>query len=68
MVAVDADSGYYTGETVATLIREGIDTCIPDSNTAGDLHRGQPIGTIVAKNRGKVPFTYEAEADAYHCP
>jgi len=68
VVAVDADSGYYTGEMVATLIREGIDTCIPDSNTAGDLHRGQPIGTIVAKNRGKVPFTYDTEADAYHCP
>lgn len=66
--AVDGDCGYYTGEGVATLIREGVDTCIPDSNTAGDLHRGQAIGTTVAKCRGTVPFTYDAVADAYHCP
>jgi transposase len=66
--AVDGDSGYYTGETVAALIREGIDTCIPDSHTAADLHRGQPIGTTRAKARGSVPFTYDPEADTYHCP
>jgi hypothetical protein len=66
--AVDGDSGYYSGEGVAALIREGIDTCIPDSATAGDLHRGQPIGTTAAKSRGKVAFTYDPEADVYHCP
>ena len=66
--AVDGDSGYYSGEVVAGLLREGIDTCIPDSNTAGDLHRGQPIGTIQNRTRGTVPFTYDAVADAYHCP
>jgi transposase len=66
--AVDADSGYYSGEAVAALLREGIDTCIPDSSTAGDLHRGQPIGTTAAKSRGTVPFTYDAARDVYHCP
>jgi transposase len=68
VVAVDADCGYYTGETVATLIREGIDTCIPDSNIAGDLHRGRPIGTTRDRRRGTVAFTYDPQADAYHCP
>jgi len=66
--AVDGDSGYYSGEAVAALLHAGIDTCIPDSNTACDLHRGQPIGTTVAKSRGSVPFTYDATADAYACP
>jgi hypothetical protein len=66
--AVDADSGYYRGETVAALLQARIDTCIPDSNTAGDLHRGLPIGTTQNRTRGKVPFTYETEVDAYHCP
>lgn len=68
VVAVDGDSGYYTGGTVAALIREGVDTCIPDSHTAGDLHRGQAIGTTRDQGRGKVAFTYDAAADAYHCP
>jgi transposase len=66
--AVDADSGYYSGEAVAALIRAEVDTCIPDSHTAADLHRGRPIGTTAAKTRGKVPLTYDAERDAYHCP
>jgi len=66
--AVDADSGYYRGDTVAALERAGIDTCIPDSSTAGDLHRGLPIGTTQNRTRGKVPFTYDETADTYHCP
>lgn len=66
--AVDGDCGYYRGETVAALRRAGIDTCIPDSSTAGDLHRGLPIGTTQNRTRGKVPFTYDAAEDAYHCP
>ena len=36
VVQVDADSGYYTGEGIAALIKSGIATCIPDSNIAGD--------------------------------
>lgn len=68
ITAVDGDSGYYSGATVAALLREGIDTCIPDSSTAGDLHRGRRIGTTQDRTRGKVPFTYDPVADAYHCP
>ena len=68
VVAVDADSGYYTGESIAALIKRGIDTCIPDCNTAGDLHRGEPIGTSWGRARGQVPFTYDPESDLYRCP
>lgn len=66
--AVDGDSGYYAGDGIAALALAGIDTCIPDSNTAGDLHRGQPVGTTRDQGRGKVPFTYDVEADVYRCP
>lgn len=66
--AVVADSGYYGGESVAALLRAGIDTCIPDSNTAADLHRGRPLGTTAAQSRGTVAFTYDAAADVYRCP
>jgi transposase len=66
--AVDADSGYYAGDAVAALIEAGVDTCIPDSNTAGDLHRGQPVGTIRSKKQGAVAFEYDAAADLYRCP
>lgn len=66
--AVDGDSGYYSGDGVATLLREGIDTCIPDSGTACDIHRRQAIGTTQNRTRGTVPFIYDAAADAYHCP
>jgi L-lactate utilization protein LutC len=66
--AVDADSGYYAGDAIALLIASGIDTCVPDSNTAGDLHRNQPIGTVRAMGRGSVEFTWDEDADAYRCP
>jgi transposase len=66
--AVDADSGYYTSDTVAALAQAGVDTCIPDPHTACDLHRGQPVGTCRAQTQGQVPFTYDAAADLYRCP
>jgi len=66
--AVDAHSGYYSGDGVATLLLAGIDTCIPDSNTAADLHRGQPPGTLLARTRGSVTFIFDALADVYRCP
>jgi Transposase DDE domain/Transposase domain (DUF772) len=66
--AVDGDSGYYAGDALGRLISAGIDTCVPDSDTAGDLHRGRPIGTTRAQHRGAVPFLYAAAADVYHCP
>lgn len=68
VVAVDADSGYYSSDTVASLIASGIDTCIPDVHTACDLHRGASIGTTRARVYGRVPFTYDPEQDRYTCP
>jgi transposase len=66
--AMDADCGFFSGGTVGRLIRAGIDTCVPDCNTAGDLHRGQPAGTLRAQGRGQVEFSYDPEADCYRCP
>ena len=44
---VDGDSGFFSTEGVAYLIDSGIDTCIPDSQTACELHRGLEIGVPV---------------------
>ncbi len=66
--AADGDCGYYQGDAVARLILAGIDTCVPDSNTACDLHRGQPIGTTRARTQGEVPLTYVTASDRYVCP
>jgi transposase len=66
--AVDADSGYYSGGAIARLEAAGIDTCVPDSNTAGDLHRGQPAGMVRDTGRGQVRFTYDPALDLYRCP
>ena len=68
IVAIDADAGYYTGDTVASLIKRNIDVCIPNSNTACDLHRAQPIGTTRRKITGTVSFTYDETTNSYHCP
>jgi transposase len=66
--ALDADCGYYSGDTIAELITQGLDVCIPDPHTACDLHRDQAIGTTRQKSTGSVVMTYEAEADYYTCP
>jgi transposase len=66
--AAEGDAGYYAGEAVGRLLAAGVDVCVPDSNTASDLHRGLPIGTTRARSRGSVPFTYDAAADLYRCP
>lgn len=66
--AVDADSGYYQGDVVGKWIAAGVDTCVPDGDTAGDLHRGQPIGTLRARKCGQVSFDYDPEADLFRCP
>ncbi|MDQ1247688.1 MAG: hypothetical protein QG597_2059 [Actinomycetota bacterium] len=68
VVAVDGDSGYYSGDGVAELIQHTIDTCIPDSHTASDLHRGLPVGTTRARGRGSVPLHHDSAADCYRCP
>jgi hypothetical protein len=66
--AVDGDSGYYSGGAIARLAAAGIDTCVPDSNTAGDRHRGQPAGTVRDAGRGQVLFTYDPALNLYRCP
>jgi transposase len=66
--AVDGDSGFYSGGAIGRLLAAGLDLCVPDSQTAGDLHRGQPIGTVRANCRGRVEFAYDAAADCYRCP
>lgn len=68
VTSVDADSGYYGGDAVGRLIERGLDTCIPDSHTACDLHRGQPIGMTRDKGRGSVELTFDCEANCYQCP
>jgi hypothetical protein len=65
--AVDADAGYFSSQGVGEQLRAGRDTCIPDSNTAADLHRGQPIGTTRAKRRGSVTFVFDAAAGVFVC-
>lgn len=66
--AVDGDSGFYAGEAVGRLLAAGLDLCVPDSNTACDLHRGQPIGTTRERARGQVGFEYDPDRDCYRCP
>ncbi len=66
--AVDGDSGFYSGGAIGRLEAAGIDTCVPDSNTAGDLHRGQPAGTVRDAGRGQIRFTYDPEQDLFRCP
>ena len=62
---VDGDSGYYKSGSISKLISDGIDTCIPDSTTACELHRGLPIGTH--SGSGTVPLEYNDESDVYLC-
>ena len=68
ITAVTADSGYYRGDTLGPLLAAGLDVCVPDANTASDLHRGLPVGTTRAKSEGQVPLTYDPEANVYRCP
>jgi transposase len=66
--AVDSDCGYFSGAGVVKLIEEGIDVCLPDANTACDLHRDQPVGTTLSRITGTVSFDYDTEQDLYTCP
>jgi hypothetical protein len=64
---VDADSGFYRGEAIGKLLQAGVDVAIPDSNTACDLHRGQPIGTT-RKRTGEWAFlTWDAVTGVFRC-
>lgn len=68
ITAVDGDSGFYSGDSVAGLIISGTDTCIPEGHTACDLRRNEPIGTTRLRVFGTVPFTYVESENHYTCP
>lgn len=68
VISVDADSGYYRGEDIAKIEQSGIDTCIPTSATACDLHNGFEIGATRRKSTGTVEFTYDGQSDCWVCP
>jgi transposase len=63
VVAVDGDSGYYNSESLSYLIESGVDVCVPDSVTAGQLHRG-----VAVTGRGADRMEYDQEKDIYTCP
>lgn len=59
--AVDGDSGFYHTNAIRDLLAEGVDVCVPDTRTAGMLHRGQ-------WREPAVPMVYEPDLDQYRCP
>jgi transposase len=66
--AADGDCGFYSGDAIARLIADGIDVCVPDSNTAGDLHRDRRVGTTRERGQEWVELVYDAAANCYRCP
>ena len=62
---MDGDSGFYKSKPLTELLAQGIDTCIPDSTTAGELHRDLPIGTL--SGRSRVPMEYDVSLDVFRC-
>lgn len=72
VLAVTADSGYYSGDIISRLIEGGIDMCVPDSHTACDLHRGVPVGTtrrsfLKRSNLQSAGFAYDEATDRFTC-
>lgn len=65
--AVLADSGYYRGDVIGELLTAGVDVCIPDSNTAGDLHRGRPVGTTRGRTGPDAFLTWDATSSTFRC-
>ncbi len=59
--AVDGDSGFYHTNAIRELLEAGVEVCIPDTKTAGRLHRGP-------WREPAVPMVYEPEQDQYRCP
>lgn len=66
VIEVTADSGFYAGDAVAELEQAGIQTCVPDSNTAAAMRRGRLIQSRIES--GSVQFVYDPTADCYRCP
>jgi transposase len=58
---VDGDSGFYHTPAIRDLLEAEVDVCIPDTWTAGMLHRGE-------WREPAVGMVYEQEQDRYRCP
>ncbi len=65
---VIADSGYYRGSDIIALQDAGLEVVVPDSLTACDLKRGDPIGSSSGKAGPQIEFTRMADRDAFVCP
>ena len=59
--AVEGDSGFYSTPVIRGLLDGGVDVCIPDTWTAGMLHRGE-------WREPAVGMVYEPKQDQYRCP
>ena len=64
---VDADSGYYSNASIASLEKDHIDTCIPDSQTACNLRKAK-MDTEPPIKYTQDKFRYVPRQDAYICP
>lgn len=65
---VTADSGYWSGESIADVDGRGIEVCVPDSFTACDIRRSLEAGTTRKRIMGQVEMTYDEGKDCYRCP
>jgi transposase len=68
---LDADSGYFTGETLKTLEEEGIDACIPDQQTAQAMGRNKKDNKSASNNEKRITvddFEPVKGQDAWRCP
>ena len=65
---VDADSGYHSHDSVDELESRDIDTCIPDSRTAGRMHKAHSKKDVNNKKYTQEDSTYNKETDKYTCP
>ncbi len=59
--AVEGDSGFYHTPVIRELLEAGVDVCLPDTWTAGMLHRGE-------WREPAVSMIHEPEEDRYRCP
>lgn len=65
---VDADSGYYSNASIASLEKEHVDTCIPDSITASSLRKAKVTMDNALIKYTQDDFKYDAQQNSYICP
>jgi hypothetical protein len=68
---LDADSGYFSAETLKELHEQGVDACIPDQRTARELKRDKQDEAAKPREEPKTTINdfqpVEGE-DAWKCP